>query len=128
MLTFLRLHTLDGSPLVPHKGLLGPESLRRLAWSVYFLDATLDGGNYGFSCIEQASFTIQLPMEERLFLQHIEQTTESLEPKVDSQQRLTLPALLLRAMAARQLLASIQSRIRRRLIPLRDAQREMLVV
>ena len=120
MMTFLRLHTLDETPHPFPKPFLSLETLRRLAWSVWFLDATLDGGNFGFSTIGDGAITIQLPSDERPFLLHQSVTTEPLMPRESVAQPVTLglAAHLIRSMHARQILADAHSRIQRRLIPL----------
>jgi hypothetical protein len=82
MMTFLRLHIFDESPHPIMKPLLGAESLRRLAWSVYYLDATIDGGNYGFTAIPDGAFTISLPCDEKPFLQHVPTTKEYMLPTI----------------------------------------------
>lgn len=117
-MTFLRLHILDELPPPTFRPLLGVESLRRLAWAVYYLDATLDGGNFGQSNVVDGSFTIQLPCEDRLFLQHKKTVTEPLIPSdiTPSHTQLPLAAHLLRAISARGILASLHSRIQRRLV------------
>ncbi|RYF04727.1 MAG: hypothetical protein EOO77_29265 [Oxalobacteraceae bacterium] len=60
----------DESPHLIAKPMLDAESLRRLAWSVYYLDATMDGGHYGFTAIPDGAFTIPLPCDEKPFLRH----------------------------------------------------------
>jgi hypothetical protein len=119
MMTFLRLHILDETPHPSPKPFLSLETLRRLAWSVWFLDATLDGGNFGFSTIGDGAITIQLPSDERPFLLHQSVTTEPLMPRDAASQNATLglAAHLIRAMHARQILADAHSRIQRKLIP-----------
>jgi len=119
MMTFLRLHILDETPHPSPKPFLSLESLRRLAWSVWFLDATLDGGNFGFSTIGDGAITIQLPSDERPFLLHQSVITEPLMPRDTSSQPATLglAAHLIRSMHARQILADAHSRIQRKLIP-----------
>ncbi|WVF65281.1 hypothetical protein IAT40_000004 [Kwoniella sp. CBS 6097] len=123
MMTFLRLNELDQWPRQANKPLIHRESLRRLAWSVWFLDATLDGGNIGASTIHDESFTIQLPLDERPFLLHQHVVTESLMPTrralddpISSSDSLDISAHLVRAMYARQALAQTQSRIQKRII------------
>lgn len=119
MMTFLRLHIFDESPHPVIKSLLGAESLRRLAWSVYYLDATIDGGNYGFTAIPDGAFTIPLPCDERPFLLHLVTTKEYMLPTIPTPLRseLGLAGYLLRAMYARQILAGLHSRIQRQLVP-----------
>lgn len=114
-MTFLRLHVLDETPHPHLKPLLSVESLRRLAWAVWFLDATIDGGNFGFSTIWEGAMTIQLPCDERPFMLHQTIPTEPLIRKTPSH-TLGLPAHLLRAMHARQFLADAHSRIQRKLV------------
>jgi hypothetical protein len=119
MMTFLRLHIFDESPHPIMKPLLGAESLRRLAWSVYYLDATIDGGNYGFTAIPDGAFTISLPCDEKPFLQHVPTTKEYMLPTIPPPlpSDLGLAGYLLRAMYARQILAGLHSRIQRHLVP-----------
>jgi hypothetical protein len=118
MMTFLRLHILDEAPHPVFKPLLGAESLRRLAWSVWFLDATIDGGIFGFSATQDGSLTIQLPSDERPFLLHQNIQTEPLIPlQTAVSSSLGLGAHLIRSMQARQILADAHSRIQRRLVP-----------
>lgn len=119
-MTFLRLHMFDESPHRIIKPMLGAESLRRLAWSVYFLDATMDGGQYGFTAIPDGSFTIPLPCDERPFLRHHDTAKEYMLPSasVAMNPDLGLAGYLLRAMYARQILASLHSRIQRQLVPI----------
>ncbi|OCF70797.1 hypothetical protein I204_08554 [Kwoniella mangroviensis CBS 8886] len=125
MMTFLRLHELDEWPRQTAKPLLSKESLRRLAWSVWYLDATLDGGVFGASNIHEDAFTIQLPCEDRPFLLHRQVVTEHLVPRhpfvthpgnLPRLEPVDLSGHLIRAMAARQCLAQAYSRIRRRLL------------
>jgi hypothetical protein len=110
---------LDESSLPVAKPLLGAETLRRLAWSIYFLDATIDGGNFGFSTIRDGAFTIQLPCDERPFLLQTPMKTEPLLPQATmatGSSGLGLSAHLIRSMTARQAIADVHSRISRRLI------------
>ncbi|WVR08372.1 hypothetical protein IAU60_005427 [Kwoniella sp. DSM 27419] len=116
MMTFLRLHELDEWPRQAVKPLLSRESLRRLAWSVWFLDATIDGGNFGSSAIQEEAFTIQLPCDDKPFLLHKHVPTEGLIPKAPCE-ALDISAHLIRGLCARQALAQTQSRIARGLIP-----------
>lgn len=121
MMTFLRLPMFDESPHPLVKPLLGAESLRRLAWAVYFLDATIDGGNHGFTAIPDGAFTIPLPCDEHAFLRQSAVSSEHMTP-LNRTQDMALSSLglsghLLRAMYVRQILAGLQSRIQRRLIP-----------
>lgn len=134
-MTFLRLHIFDESPHPVFKPLLGAESLRRLAWSVYYLDATIDGGNYGFTAIPDGSFTIPLPCDENAFLRQAAISSEHMLPAQQANQpsNLGLAGHLLRAMYARQILAGLHSRIQRRVIPptsiptyIQQAEREAL--
>jgi len=107
--------------------MLGPESLRRLAWSIYFFDATISGGVIGQSTVSPSSFTIQLPCDDRLFLQHVETVTEPLSPPPRGTQEharapegnnaaLGIGGHLIRAMSARQIIAELHSKIQRHLI------------
>jgi hypothetical protein len=111
----------DESPHPLYKPILGAESLRRLAWSVYFLDATIDGGHYGFTAISDGAFTIALPCDEQAFLRHSAVPTEHINPFVGAVDAtvstIGLSGHLLRAMHVRQILAGLHSRIQRRLIP-----------
>ncbi|WRT68171.1 uncharacterized protein IL334_005146 [Kwoniella shivajii] len=120
MMSFLRLHELDEWPRQSTKPLLSREGLRRLAWSVWFLDATLDGGVFGASNIHDDGFTIQLPCDDRPFLLHRQVITERLVPTIGTptaaSEPLDLSGHLLRAMCARNALAVAYSRIRRQLI------------
>jgi len=116
-MTFLRLHILDETPHPVFKPLLGGESLRRLAWSVWYLDATIDGGNFGFSAIREGGLTIQLPCDERPFLLHQNAITEPLTPLQPAPSpALGLGAHLIRSMQVRQILADAHTRISRRLV------------
>jgi hypothetical protein len=110
----------DESPHLSVKPMLGAESLRRLAWSVYFLDATMDGGQYGFTALPDGSFTIPLPCDERPFLRHQTPPKEYMLPSVPGPVNpdLGLAGYLLRAMYARQILAGLHSRIQRNLVPI----------
>lgn len=114
MMTFLRLHVFDETPHPVRKPLLSAESLRRLAWSVWFLDATIDDGNFGFSAIAPGALTIQLPCDERPFALHQNVVTEPLTPT--GQSNLGLSAHLIRAMHARQLYADAHSRLQRGMV------------
>lgn len=124
MMTLLRLNTIDERRSQTSKSMLGLESLRRLAWAIYFFDATISGGVVGQSTVTPASFTIQLPCDDRLFLQHVDAVTEPLLPLVgashgvtsDNSYTLGIGAHLIRAMSARQIVAELHSRIQRRLI------------
>lgn len=118
-MTFLRLNNIDEDSPVPPKPLLSAETLRRLAWSVYFLDATISGGVFGQSSLTPSSFTIQLPAEERPFLQHVSVPTQMLTPSATGigLANLGLGGHLMRAMSARQILAGLHSQIQRRLVP-----------
>lgn len=121
MMTFLRLNMLDEPQHQPSssKPFLSIETLRRLAWSVWYLDATIDGGNFGFTTIGEGAMTIQLPVDERSFLLHQTIITQPLVPPRDGSTsgQLGLSAHLIRAMHARQILADAHSRVQRRLIP-----------
>lgn len=127
MLIFLRLNCLDEAPPPSFKPLLSAESLRRLAWSVYFMDATVSGGVFGQNAIVTGCYTIQLPSEERPFLQHIHTTTEPLVPPSIPHNELDPPlglgAHLIRAITARQILAGLHTQLQRRYIPVHDVAR-----
>lgn len=126
MMTFLRLHTLDEHPGPHTRPLLGAESLRRLAWAVYYLDATIDGGNFGLSGLVDGALTIQLPSDERPFLLHQSTITEPLHLAPDHPNRISLGlglgAHTIRAMSARQLVAQLHSRLRRGLADAGEVQ------
>lgn len=57
--------------------LLKPESLRRLAWSVYYLDCTSNDQPPGLYRIDRSSFRIPLPSDETCFLRDIHVRTAS---------------------------------------------------
>jgi hypothetical protein len=118
-MTFLRLHMFDESPHLIAKPMLDAESLRRLAWSVYYLDATMDGGHYGFTAIPDGAFTIPLPCDEKPFLRHQPTSKEYMLPSnsTEPSKDLGLAGYLLRAMYARQILAGLHSRLQRQLVP-----------
>lgn len=120
MMTFLRLNMLDETPHPHPKPFLSVETLRRLAWAVWYLDATMDGGNFGFATIAEGAMTIQLPCDERSFFLHQPVTTQPLVPSpldLGQPANLGLAAHVIRAMYARQILADVHSRLQRRLVP-----------
>lgn len=105
----LNLHKVETRrPTAP---LLSPESLNRLAWSVYFFDATVSGGVFGQTSLEAEALQIQLPTDENSFLRHTPTVTESLMPPPTTSSDLGIDAHLIRAMYARQLVAGFHSRI-----------------
>ncbi|ORX40165.1 hypothetical protein BD324DRAFT_616642 [Kockovaella imperatae] len=57
--------------------LLKPESLRRLAWSVFYLDCTLTDNGPVLYNINSASYRIPLPLDETCFLRDIHVRTAS---------------------------------------------------
>lgn len=79
---FLSLHNYDEVYPQPHSiqlnRLLSPEALRRLAWSVYFLDCMGDAGRHGVHTVTEEGYQIQLPCDETSFVRGIEVRTESL--------------------------------------------------
>lgn len=114
MMTFLRLHVLDEVPRPHTRPLLGAEGLRRLAWSVWYLDATNDAGNYFNSNIADGAMTIQLPSDERPFLLHQHVVTEPLHPvAVGASPGLSIGAHSIRANRARQFVAGLHLHLRR---------------
>jgi hypothetical protein len=82
MMQFLSLHNYDEVYPQPHtitlNRLLSPEALRRLAWSVYFLDTIGDAGRHGVHTVTDDGYQIQLPCDETSFVRGIEVQTESL--------------------------------------------------
>jgi hypothetical protein len=125
MMMLLRLHDKENPVIQSSNPMLSPESLRRLAWAVYIFDATISGGSYGQSSLSAEMLTIQLPSDERVFLQDVPTITEPLDPRILALisptithfcPLLGLGAHVIRAMATRQLIAGLHSRIQRRLI------------
>ena len=83
MMQLMSLHTLDRTfpdrlPETPLSPLFTLEALRRVAWAVFFLDSSLDGGRYGSSLIDIETFRIQLPCNEQSFLGNDNPRTESI--------------------------------------------------
>lgn len=85
---FLSLHNYDEVYPQPHSiilnRLLSPEALRRLAWSVYFLDTMGDAGRHGVHAVTDEGYQIQLPCDETSFVRGIEVKTESLHRSSDN--------------------------------------------
>jgi hypothetical protein len=79
---FLSLHNYDEVYPQPHaialNRLLSPEALRRLAWSVFFLDTMGDAGRHGVHTVTEDGYQIQLPCDETSFVRGLEVKTESL--------------------------------------------------
>ena len=70
---FHSLHVFDEaypsrSRLTPRNPLLKRESLRRLAWSVFYLDAMVDAGRHGVHMLSDEGYHIQLPCDESDFI------------------------------------------------------------
>ena len=92
--------------------LLSRESLRRIAWSTFYLDSMIDGGRYGSQTIDECAYRIQLPCDQESFLGDDQSTTEPLIPdaSISVQRRggclphasLDMSAYLLRTAAARR--------------------------
>lgn len=82
MMQFLSLHNYDEVYPQPHtitlNRLLSPEALRRLAWSVFFLDSMGDAGPHGVHTVTEDGYQIQLPCDETSFVRGLEVRTESL--------------------------------------------------
>ena len=78
----MRLHTYDITYQALPNNRLGPlcqpESLRRLAWSVFTLDTIADGGQYGFHNLTDNVFQIQLPCAEESFFRDQPKPTATL--------------------------------------------------
>jgi hypothetical protein len=68
-------NNLSETPLSP---LLTHETLRRVAWAVFFSDSILDGGRYGSGLVDINKFYIQLPCNEQSFLGNDNSKTESI--------------------------------------------------
>lgn len=79
---FLMLHNFDETYLGPNLKRLNPlikaESMRRLAWSVYFLDTLADTGRHGAHMVTESHFRIQLPCDETSFMRGLDVKTASL--------------------------------------------------
>lgn len=92
--------------------LLSRESLRRLAWSTFYLDSMTDGGRYGSQTTDERAYRIQLPCDQESFLGDDNATTEPLIPEetITAQRAggglphasLDMSAYLLRTAAARR--------------------------
>ncbi|KAF4450532.1 hypothetical protein F53441_6387 [Fusarium austroafricanum] len=118
MMQMMSLHTFDrtyASNLASNihlSPLLSPEALRRVAWSVFFLDSITDGGRYGFHVVDEQTFRLQLPCEQARILGDETVVTEplmndplnSLNTGLNDVERapLDLSAYLLRTAAARR--------------------------
>ena len=63
--------------------LLKPESLRRLAWSCFYLDCTLDDNGPGLHTINSSDFRLPWPSDETCFLRDVAIKTMS-EPYSDT--------------------------------------------
>ena len=72
---YLSLHTFDTSypenPAVRRSPLLQRESLRRLAWAVFYLDCMVDAGLHGVHTVHENSLHIQLPSDDTTFARGI---------------------------------------------------------
>ncbi|RSH76711.1 uncharacterized protein EHS24_005287 [Apiotrichum porosum] len=103
MVQLMSLNTLDHTfPAKLPESHLSPlftyEALRRVAWSVFFQDSTLDGGRYGSSLVDLGTFRIQLPCNEQSFLGNDNSRTESIfAPPSEHTAMLGLSAYLIRA-------------------------------
>lgn len=97
-----------------HLHLLSSEALRRVAWSTFCFDTTIDGGRYGFHTLDEKSFRLQLPCDEARFLGNEAIITEPLhydeaeKPESSTQGQhlkgsaLGISAYLIRTAAARR--------------------------
>ncbi len=100
MMQLMALQTADDAALPALSPLLTHEALRRVAWSVFFLDSTLDGGRHGSGLVDVALYRIQLPCTEQSFLGNDRAHTGSiLEPPSGAT---GLSALLMRAVLLRR--------------------------
>ena len=98
--------------LPPHLSispLLSPESLRRLAWSTFYIDTIVDGGRYGFHLVDEHAYRLQLPSDETSFLgnedvitDYLLRSDESGDSSLGENKRLDMSAYLLRTAAARR--------------------------
>ncbi|ORX33395.1 hypothetical protein BD324DRAFT_639956 [Kockovaella imperatae] len=83
IMQFLSLHTFDETYPQPHaiklNPLLKPEALRRLAWSVFYLDTMADAGRHGIHTVTETGFHLQLPADEASFLRGVDVVTMPLE-------------------------------------------------
>ena len=59
--------------------LLKREALRRLAWSVWYMDTMVDAGRFGVHNLTEEAFRIRLPGSESSFLRGIETDTCTLQ-------------------------------------------------
>ncbi|CAI7582307.1 unnamed protein product [Penicillium crustosum] len=92
--------------------LLSRESLRRIAWSTFYLDSMTDGGRYGSQTIDERAYRVQLPCDQESFLFDDHVVTEPLIPDgmITAQRTgdslpyasLDMSAYLLRTAAARR--------------------------
>ncbi|KLT43693.1 hypothetical protein CC85DRAFT_42082 [Cutaneotrichosporon oleaginosum] len=100
----------DLSPLLTH------EALRRVAWSVFFLDSTLDGGRLGSGLVDVSLFHIQLPCTEESFMGNDNPRTGSIfeSPSEDEGATLGISAHLMRAVLLRRRAFDILLRLRHR--------------
>jgi hypothetical protein len=97
MMQFLSLHKFDEAyPPAPTRRmnpLLQREALRRLAWSVFYLDTLADAGRHGFHLITESSYRIQLPCDETNFLRSQEVLTAPLKSQGTSDTVSPAPSL-----------------------------------
>lgn len=98
------------TPLSP---LLSAESLRRVAWSVFYLDSLVDGGRDGYNMVDVNSFRVQLPSNEACFLGNDNVRTEPLipEPGRDKSEVIGISGYLVRAAWLRRRVLYIAFRI-----------------
>ena len=79
---FLSLHTFDETYPQPHairlNPLLKPEALRRLAWSVFYLDTMADAGRHGIHTVTETGYHLQLPADEASFMRGVDVVTSTL--------------------------------------------------
>lgn len=104
--TFDRTFSNMPAPDSAVRGLLSGETLRRLAWSTFYMDAVIDGGRYGFHTVDEKAFRLQLPCDEDRFLGNEKTVTEPLYPKAAEpaaeKAPLGISAYLIRTGAARR--------------------------
>jgi hypothetical protein len=125
MMQTLSLYNLDeksGLELNQQSSLINRESLRRLAWSTFMTDTQVDCGHFGMHAIDDESFTIQLPCEERPFLIGVDVITEPIIPGPEptgstGTGALGLTAHLLRTGLARRRVLHFASKLARGLLP-----------
>ena len=128
---YLHLHTLDETysttaSLRPNP-LINRESLRRLAWAVFYQDTMVDAGRHGVHLVSDTSFRIQLPCDETSFIRGITvrtatldslnvdaclSSTESTSDSAGLRSTLGIGANLLRTAAVRRRLLHFNSLIR----------------